>query len=221
LKLIAFKNLVTKTWVCVKVRFGVFMFAKHLQSHLEIHETIALLQIFSRVGIDNWLHDNPFSALHIRKDVMLHGIPVNGWFSYQENTATIATSRDSKEWAEQLVWGRTDRLSLTAPTAFEAIQFTLLHELGHRLHLALLFDAALFRMPWLLPRSDAVTNYAKSANAEEYFAESFVAWIFYRTELFAQDQLAYAMIQRALDALGIEVFDLGYSNYFQNRSASS
>ncbi len=60
-------------------------------------------------------------------------------------------------------------------------------------------------------KTNGVSNYAKSAEVE-YFAETFVAWILYRTELAVNDELGYGMIQRALKALVIEVKEYDFGN---------
>ncbi len=184
-------------------------FANQIESGLGDGEVNAILEIFNRVGMRDWLQNNPFQKLEIAPRVFLwlgqKRIEVYGVYDYQTNEASIATTRDSADYAQALIWGRTDKLSHTGRTSLEAIQFTALHELGHRIH-AILRDSngVEFGSTQKLPRTNAVSNYAKSVYTE-YFAETFVAWVLYRTELFVNDFLGYGMMLRALNALGIEV----------------
>jgi hypothetical protein len=107
-------------------------------------------------------------------------------------------------------WGRTFALSGVAKTAFEAVQKTLVHELGHHLHQKLSeVDFFRFQLTFKVIRSNAASVYAKTRfNPEEYFAETFVAWVFHRTDLIIFDELGYAMMQTALQVIGVEVHEL-------------
>lgn len=115
--------------------------------------------------------------------------------------------RNRGEWGENLDWGRIDKLSYTGRSEFEAVQFTVLHELGHHLHACLnQVNKLQFQFSLRMPRTNAVSTYAKkSVRPEEYFAETLAAWVLFRVELFIHDELGYGMIERALKVLGIEV----------------
>jgi hypothetical protein len=64
-----------------------------------------------------------------------------------------------------------------------------------------------------MPRTNAISEYAKiQARPEEYFAETFAAWVLYRVELSVNDELGYGMMQRALETLGVEVQEYEFSS---------
>jgi hypothetical protein len=59
----------------------------------------------------------------------------------------------------------------------------------------------------MTPKSDALSQYGL-INSFEYFAECFVAHVFQRIELALDDQFGYAMIERVLARLGLEIKEL-------------
>ncbi len=190
-------------------------FANQIESGLRDDEVNAILEIFNRIGMRDWLQNNPFQKLKIEPYIFLwlgeKRIEVHGVYDFETKKASVATIRDSDSYAQALIWGKTDKLNHTGRTALEAVQFTALHELGHHVHGFLRDSNGLeFGSTQKLPRTNAVSNYAKSVYTE-YFAETFVAWILYRTELFVNDFLGYGMMLRALDALGIEVTEYDFN----------
>jgi hypothetical protein len=184
--------------------------AENLESTLDDQQTQAILEIFNRIGIRNWLEQNPFKELKFVPKVYMEmdnvSVEVSGFYSYQQRKAEVGLLRDNEEYKKFLQWGRTQKLSHTGQTLLQAIQITLLHELGHHIHAQLReIGSSEFVVAMQLPRTNAVTNYAKSPRPVEYFAETFAAWVLYRPQLSKRDTLGYAMISRALKILSIEV----------------
>ena len=105
-----------------------------------------ILEIFSRIGVLDWLQHNPFQKLEISNQVFLQigqkSIEVYGVYDYETNEASVATTRDSDSYAQTLIWGVTDKLSHTGRTRLEAIQFTVL-ELDTHIHLPIFHRVAI------------------------------------------------------------------------------
>ncbi len=189
------------------------LFAETIESVLNELETQAILEILIKIEISHWLEQNPFKHLAFVKKAYLNQTEVNGWYSYETRVCEVSTSRSKHEYTQNLNWGKTDKLSQTARTEQEAIQFTLLHETGHHIH-AILQERNLlmYNLTLRATRTNAVSNYAKTPlRPREYFAETFVAWVLYRTELLVHDGLGYGIIERALKALALKVgeYDFG------------
>jgi hypothetical protein len=183
------------------------LFANQLESVLDEAQTQAVLEILNKIGLREWLEQHPFTVLVFEEKVFIFEREVSGYYNYRTSEARIAVTREPTEYNQVLEWGRTDKLSNTATSLLQAIQFTLLHEVGHRVHAVLQkADVFGFEMSLRAVKSNAATNYAKTpASLVEYFAETFVAWVLCRTELFIYDNLGYGMIYRALRVLELEV----------------
>jgi hypothetical protein len=173
----------------------------------------ALLFIFDQIGIRQWLSENPFSGLEFRDKVVLNQNEVNGWYSYKDRNAQIALARDETSFGAVLDWGQIQSVSTVSSSSIEAIRKTMVHELGHHVHGHLLANfPELFGITMRTIRSDAISNYAKSPKRpEEYFAESFAAWVFHRTDFIVFDQQGYATMDKVLNTLGIEVREYEFS----------
>jgi hypothetical protein len=148
--------------------------------------------------------------LHFKPQVFLGEIEVYGLYSYLERSAEISITREKSSFGQTLIWGAIDKLSYAAPNALSAVRYTMLHELGHHLHNNLRdMDSFQFALTIRAIRSDGVSNYAKKLAAPiEYFAENFLAWVVCRKALFQNDKFAYAMIEKALQTLELEVGEL-------------
>lgn len=174
----------------------------------ESRETIfEITAIFEEIGVDQWLTERPFIQLQFVNRCFLNDREVSGWYSYQHQTAEIALDRSFDCYGQPLEWGKIQVVSYVSDTLLQATQKTLTHELGHHIHMALReLDLSMFRQTMTTVRTDAISQYAKTiSKPEEYFAETFVAWIFHRTELMEYDKLGYAMMERALKMLKLEV----------------
>ena len=187
---------------------------RQLESMLDDTQTQVILKIFDKIGINQWLGKNPFKKITLVEQSYIANVEVSGWYDYNAREAEISSTKNSDEWGARLEWGKVDKLSHTGRTALEAVQFTAIHELGHHIHAELSKQNALsYKLSFQLPRTNGVSTYAKTPRrAEEYFAESFAAWVLYRVELSVHDQLGYGMIERALEALGIEVKEYEFSS---------
>jgi hypothetical protein len=169
-----------------------------------------VLAILDHLGIQSWLVQHPFYQLEFSDVVQLGPRQVNGWYSYRDKSAHIALSRSQDTYGTKLDWGRNKALSHVSSTELEAVQKTLIHELGHHLHQRLSeVDLLRYNLTFRVIRSNAASEYAKTPfNPEEYFAETFVAWVFHRTDLIIFDELGYAMMKTALSILSVEVKEL-------------
>jgi hypothetical protein len=182
-------------------------FTENLETVLDDAQTQAILEVFDKIEISQWLAQNPFKKLALVERSYVFNTEVRGWYDYVTREAEISATRDTGEWGQRLEWGKVQKLSQTGRTILEAVQFTGIHELGHHIHAELNQKNPLqFKLSLKMPQTNGISEYAKTPRrSEEYFAETFAAWVLYRVELSVNDELGYGMIERALKALGIEV----------------
>jgi hypothetical protein len=90
-----------------------------------------LTKIFAEIGAADWLEAHPLSRLELTHHVMRQGIYINGLYDFLERTLKIATTRDPNEYGKIFEWQRVYAVSSTGQTPTEAVQMTLVHELGH------------------------------------------------------------------------------------------
>jgi hypothetical protein len=109
-------------------------FAENLETALDDTQTQAILEIFDKIGINQWLAKNPFQKLHLVERSYVFRTEVSGWYDYRTREAEISATRNSDEWGQKLDWGKVQKLSQTGRTVLEAVQFTAIHELGHHIH---------------------------------------------------------------------------------------
>jgi hypothetical protein len=190
------------------VRNPHILYADVLVTELSPESVSQITEVFNRMGISDWLEQNPFSSLEFSRVIMDEGEEVSGWYEFATLKVAVALSKNQSEYEQELIWGQMSKVSTAAATPEEAVQRTLVHELGHHIHRKLGdIDPMQFNIIFRGVGSNAVSNYAKTRGSE-YFAESFSAYTFHRTELFFHDQLGYDMMERVLKALGIEVAEL-------------
>lgn len=180
-------------------------FAKEFESDLSEAENEALVALFEQVGLSSVLRANPFAYLRLKPSVYLENSPKSGWYSFDEGGAEISISRDSNEYGQTFEWGLIKKLSCTAPDEFGAVLRTLVHEIGHHLHQLLkVKDLVRFKQTCITPCHNACSYYG-TVNGLEYFAETFAAYIYFRTELIVHDGVGYTMLESALESMGVKV----------------
>jgi hypothetical protein len=183
-------------------------YANTLVTELLPDEVAQITAVFDQIGVSHFLEQNPFLALEFLPNVVLDGREVNGWYDYKQRSSAISLSKEQDDFGQPLNWGQVGSVSTVAKSVPDAIQRTLVHELGHHVHRTLgAIDSGQFGTTLRMVRTNAVSNYAK-IDALEYFAESFSAYVFHRTELIFYDEFGYGMIERALKCLGLEVIEL-------------
>jgi hypothetical protein len=181
------------------------MYALKVFSDVSELETKTILQVLETVGVAAFLQTRPFQSLNLRQALTFQNQTVLGLYSYQTGEAEISISRASNEYGLTYQHQRFWSISSLANTPLQAVQITCLHETGHHIHAYLReTDLQQFAQTMLVPRTNALSQYGMSRNLE-YFAECFAAYVFKRTELFTDDSLGYAMIERALTRLRIVV----------------
>ena len=118
----------------------------------------------------------------------------------------VATARSSASFGRPWQPGQSWSVSSSATTQREAERATLRHEIGHHIHLGdsskavnTIVAAAFAKAK---KASRFITQYAKS-NADEYFAESYVAYYLRRSDLRQQDPNGYMMVEAVLRERGI------------------
>lgn len=181
------------------------MYALEVFSDVSESETNTIFQVFETSQIAAFLQTHPFRCLSLRQNLTFQNQPVHGLYGYQTKEAEISVSRANHEYGMTYQHQRFWSIGSLAKTPLQAVQITCLHETGHHIHAYLReVDLQQFSQTMLFPRSNALSQYGMGRNLE-YFAECFAAYVFKRIELFTDDSLGYAMIERALTRLGIVV----------------
>lgn len=192
--------------------------AEKLSSTLNNEQTATLLEIFDLIGILPWLTQptNRFQSIEIKPVVWNGKREVYGLYWFKEDKTEVALTRATNSFNQPFEWGKIERLSHAAKNATQAVQRTLVHELGHHIHGRLrTLNKLRFGLSLQSISTNAASQYGK-LDAYEYFAECFVAWVFHRTEFAVYDNIGYATLNAVLAELRIEVNDLGYSNFINN-----
>jgi hypothetical protein len=183
-------------------------FALQIRSELNQEQTEAFLQIPEQIGLTEFLKKYPLDSLSFAKTVMVDTREVNGVYNFLTQEVSISLVRSSSDFGQSYQKQRIWSISALARTREAAIQRTFVHELGHHVHRTLReLDISVFRFTMMTPRSDALSQYGLDS-AFEHFAESFSAYVFHRVELALDDSFGYAMIQRVLIRLGLELEEL-------------
>jgi hypothetical protein len=114
----------------------------------------------------------------------------------------VAASRAPSTYGKKLVPGSTHNISQTRATAEEAIQSTMHHELGHRLHVRAPTHIRQTIESTFRSLANPITKYAKQ-NAFEYFAECYSAYRSEKAVLLAHDPEGYKLVEYVLNHWGI------------------
>gem|GEM_PF-1478846 len=180
-------------------------YALETVTHLSADQLERLTGIFKDIGVDEWLEQNPLNRLELSKEVLDDGVAVNGIYSFTNKTIQVATARDKREYGRAFEWQRVYSVSSTAQTPFEAIQRTLVHELGHHVHNVLRrLNEPQFVQTQRANFLQAGTVYGKR-NPLEYFAECFALYVYFPDPLERKDPSGYVMLEKALHRVGLEV----------------
>jgi len=180
-------------------------YALELETHLDAVLLARLTCIYEDIGASFWLAVRPLSRLELTREVWDEGVQVAGLYSYPARWMKVATRRVKTEYGKPWVWQGVYSVSSTATTQTQAVQMTLVHELGHHVHSVLgVLDEALFLKTMRANILQGGTTYSRSRRTE-YFAECFALYTFYSTELLLGDPEGYGMIELALERVGLEV----------------
>jgi hypothetical protein len=181
-------------------------YAKQIATHLGQDHIDRLTQIFVDIGVAQWLEQYPFSRLELTRTVFDHQRQaVNGLYSFKSTVLQIATQRSKNEFGKVFEWGRVHSVSSTGELQRDAVQRTLIHELGHHIHKVLLDEhPELFDITAKMLPIFGGTAYAKSS-WREYFPETFALYVFFGNELALKDPAGYGIMEQVLKAVGLEV----------------
>jgi hypothetical protein len=181
-------------------------YARVLETHAGQDYIDRLTRIFEDIGAAQWLERNPLSCLELTQTVLDEfKEEVNGMYSFKSSAMQVATTRSKSEYGQLFEWGSVYSVSSTGELPIDAVQRTLIHELGHHIHKVLLeLNPELFDRTVKVAAILGGTRYAKT-HWREYFAENFALYVFYPTELLVKDEAGYGMMEQALSAVGLEV----------------
>jgi len=181
-------------------------YAGEIVTHLNQDHIDRLSGVFDDIGAAQWLEKNPFGRLELTKEVLDDdGSLVNGLYDFRDATVQVTTKRDKAEYRKTFEWQRVYSVSSTGRTQAEAVQKTLVHELGHHIHGVLKrTDPDFYEQTRRAVLLAGGTQYAQG-NFYEYFAESFALYTYQRPALLERDPRGHAMIEMALKRVGMEV----------------
>jgi hypothetical protein len=176
-------------------------------SELDPQFTNELLESLVKMGTSPFLHIHPI-RLELKPQVLFLGRQVNGVFDFKTQTVQVAFARNVNEYAVPYQKQKFFSISQLGMTPQACVARSLAHELGHHLHHVLKTqDFGIFRQTMFAVPSDSLSQYGMS-NPYEYFAECFAAFVYHRAELFIDDKFGYAMLERSLAKLGLEIREL-------------
>lgn len=158
-------------------------------------------EIFAAIdddGLLKYLAENPVHTIAFDPDRK-----GSGAYKYSTQTLTLKSNRERDSYGRKLKPGESFSISKTAKTELEAIQSTLLHELGHHVQgrgsnatIDAIVEKAFAESP------SAITKYGNTEPLE-YFAESFAAYYRAPYALKKHDQIGYRMVEDVLRERGI------------------
>jgi hypothetical protein len=184
-------------------------FASEVQSSLSDEELQEVVSIIDKMGIGDFLRENPLTSLKFAAEVFVNSKSVGGFYDFITSDIEVATSKDVDDYGQNLEWGKTSKLSATASTPLLAVQRTLVHEIGHHIHnqIKKLYPHRFRYTMNPVLRQNAASAYGKRDNIE-CFAEGFAAYVFFRTEFIVYDGVGFKSMEAALKELGLKVNEL-------------
>lgn len=148
----------------------------------------------------DFLARKPLSELGFRSDI---GHGTNGAYWPALQRLRIRPDRRADTFGQPYKPGAMWSISKTATDRRDALRRTFVHELGHHVHFTAGSDAdRAVRAAYADPKSKPLTQYGGTSH-EEYFAESFAAWVFHRNDLRRHDPVGYRMVREVLTSQGV------------------
>lgn len=126
-----------------------------------------------------------------------------GWFDPNNGQIRIAADRADNTFGYPYAFGRSVTFSSTASVRDEAVRRTLIHEIGHHVHLWKTTSAikTIVTTAWRAGTA-RITRYAQT-NEREYFSECFAAYFVDRAALRRDDPVGLQMVEDVLRARGV------------------
>ena len=185
--------------------------AATLTSNIPKRDSAALLAKLSTEtpGLLDFLRRVPLTELVLGKTIPSRN--ANGTYEWGPARLRVFVRWDRRPGTVGQTFqpGKTWSISVAGASRTDAVFRTLVHELGHHVHL---HDASARAADFLAVDGDIraafanrtaqISNYAR-ADAREYWAESFGAYVFERAALLAHDPAAHALVERVLARRGI------------------
>lgn len=177
---------------------------KNVDSQVSRKERDELLRSVTDPALLEFLERFPLQKLILRKEVELDGDLVNGWYSYVSGELAVTVDRQSFTFGSKLKPGTSWSISQTASTKEQAAKRTLVHELGHHVHLTSPSTKTdtVVRQAFAKATKKPVTEYSKT-NHKEYFAECFAAYYTDRSMLRTHDPVGFKMVEDVLRERGM------------------
>lgn len=170
------------------------------ESKLPTATTNEVLSIIDKVGLLGFLEKKPLESLKLAKLKR----NINGSYEWGARTKgrLLVHSERENSHGESLVPGKIWSVSKAGVSAVEAMQRTLVHELGHHVHIAYRIQVDMLIRKAFARSTSRITRYA-NWDHQEYFAESFAAYSFARDTLKNHDPNGFAMVESVRKMLGL------------------
>lgn len=163
-----------------------------------------LLRSVSDPAVLEFLERFPLQKLTLRKSVSSRGRQVNGWYDYVSGELAVTVDRQPKSFGATFTPGWSWSISTTAQTKEQAAKRTLVHELGHHVHLTSPSTKTdeIVQKAYAKATKKPITEYS-ATNHKEYFAECFAAYYTDRQTLRTFDPNGFRMVEDVLRARGM------------------
>jgi hypothetical protein len=178
----------------MKAKLGVHY--KAVRSDLSHERTTEVLSALNRREILRVLENNPIESITIQRSGIKGRL---GEYAWQDKTIIVNSARKpGVHFGEDFRAGESGNMSAATRDRMESMRRSLLQETGHHMENSIPGARAMIREAFANPAKRPIAEYAGSA-ADEYFAESFVAFMLEPEVLADYDPVGSTMVQQALN----------------------
>jgi hypothetical protein len=96
-------------------------YADVLVTELSPEGVSQITEVFNRMGMSDWLEQNPFSSLEFSAKVFFDGREVGGLYDYEARMASVSLSKSPDEYGQEFVWGKISKVSAVSNTPEEEV----------------------------------------------------------------------------------------------------
>jgi len=176
----------------MKPKLGVHYRA--ISSDLSQQKTGEVLSALNRPEVLDFLKANPIDKITISRS----GGKQSGEYDWRHKTVAINSARKlGVQYGAEFHPGKSPTLSAATSDRLESMRRTLLQETAHHIENSVPGISKIVRAAFASSSKSPITRYA-GVNAEEYFAESFVAYMIDRKMLADYDLNGSRMVEQAL-----------------------
>ena len=178
-------------------------------STLTLEHEEAVLRGIEKAGMMPALKRAPLKGVTYRDELVVNaGSGATAHYKEDTQRVQVRTRRTPDEWGQPFVPGTVKAVSRAGATLLEAIERSTVHEAAHHLHVFAGKDIPEVNAAINAAYNDALDHHGfisigSRLNADEYFAETFVASVYHPAELLRLDPSGFEMVSRVRMLLGI------------------